>query len=203
MVLNVNAMITYQSKNNSQKLPADRHQGLGLDHAPAQGALIPLMHYAALPDGAQSREVQKFSHERPAALGDAELAPVLPGADFVQIKPRKLHHLGDRTKLGEVSYFADQARCRDRSDPFEREDDPAVRDLLQVPHHLGLNTFDKTVVGRYGVKHQPDLDEHAAPAVPDTYRFVCGLKKCWALAVFTSVITCKNSGKLITRRLCN
>src|SRR5512142_1757260 len=170
-------MITYKSENNSKKLSADSYQGLGPNHAPVNGALIPLMHHAAFPDGAQSCEIQKLSHERPAALGDAKLALVLPRADFVQVKPRKLQYLRDGAELGEISYFADQTRCRDRANPFKRKDKAAIRDLFQVPQHLGLKAFDKTVVDHYGVKHQPDLEEHAAAAFSDTDRFVRGFKK--------------------------
>src|SRR6266496_5018457 len=140
-------MITYQSKNNSEKLSGDRHQGLHSKHAPAHGALIPFMQHSALTDGAQSRKVQKLSHKRSAALGDAELSSMLTRADFVQVKPRQLHNFADSAELREVSYFTDQARCGNRSDPFERKNDPAVRDLFQMPDHLSLHSVDKAIVG--------------------------------------------------------
>src|SRR6266498_5840786 len=110
-------MITYQSKNDSEKLPADRHKGLHPKHAPAHGALIPFMQHSTLTDGAQGRKVQKLSHKRSAALGDAELSSMLTRADFVQVKPRQLHNFADSAELREVSYFTDQACRGDGANP--------------------------------------------------------------------------------------
>src|SRR5512143_2932542 len=158
-------MIPYQSKYDSQKLSADRHQSLGFLHPSAQGTLVPGMHRSALPDSAQGRKVQELAYKRPAAFGDAEFSFMLPRTDLVQIKPRELHDLGDRAKLGEVAYFADQARRSDRPDPLERKNDPAVWNLFQMPVHLSLQPVNKAIIGDYRIKHQPDLQKHAAAAV--------------------------------------
>src|SRR6266540_2231896 len=170
-------MITYQSKNDSEKLPADRHKGLHPKHAPAHGALIPFMQHSTLTDGAQGRKVQKLSHERSAALGDAKLAPVLPRADFIQVKPGKLHNFADSAKFREVSYFTDQPCRSDSANPFKRKNHAAVRDLLQVPRHVNLQTFDEAAIPGDGIKHQFDLKKHAATTVSDADRFVCSLKE--------------------------
>ncbi len=99
-------MISYESKNNSEKLSADSNQGLGLLHAPVKSTLIPFVQRTSLPDGAVSSQVQELAHKRLASFGDPELAFMFPRTHFIQIKPGKLHHLGDRAKLREVSYFS-------------------------------------------------------------------------------------------------
>ncbi len=80
--------------------------------------------------------------------------------------------------MTEISYFSDQTRHRNLSNPFNRKKRITVRDLLKIGNHLFFYFLNKTLAGLKTRKNLLHLQKNPPSALLQAHRLYRCVIKC-------------------------